>query len=117
MWESRLDRLPQIALDGGRVRIAVADAPVARLLGLAWMDQPSRVQALLLPGCRSIHTFGMRFPLDLIWLDASGRILDVDANVPCRRQRHCRGAAGVVEIQAGLGALVFGAIARTGILF
>ena len=53
--------------------------------------------ALLLPRCRSVHTFGMRFPLDLIWLDRDGRVLRVDEAVPPWRVRSCRGAAAVLE--------------------
>src|SRR5437763_4773168 len=48
-----------------------------RLIGLAWSRSP-RAGALLLPRCRSVHTFGMRFRLDLYWLDATGEIVRVD---------------------------------------
>src|SRR3954465_15350885 len=45
--------------------------PVARgfwesVVGLSWSSSP-RAAALLLPRCRSVHTFGMRFALDLFW--------------------------------------------------
>src|SRR3954471_7053897 len=70
-----------------------------RLLGLAWARSP-RVDALLLPRCRSVHTFGMRFPLDLYWLDAAGEIVRVDLGVPPRRFRRCRAARSVVEVPA-----------------
>jgi uncharacterized membrane protein (UPF0127 family) len=119
VWERRLERLPEVTLGGGAVRIAVADDPIARLFGLAWMSprprpsSPPAIRALLLPDCRSVHTFGMRFPLDLIWLDPTGDLHDVDANVPPRRLRRCPGAAAVVETRAGLGAHVFAAIARS----
>src|SRR5437763_4758460 len=70
-----------------------------RLVGLAWSRSP-RVVALLLPRCRSIHTFGMRFPLDLYWLDVAGGIIRVDLGVPPRRVRRCRAARSVVEVPA-----------------
>jgi len=68
-----------------------------RLLGLAWRRREPR-HALLIPGCRSVHTFGMRFALDLVWLDARGAVVRVDRRVPPRRFRRCRGAAAVLEV-------------------
>lgn len=52
---------------------------------------------LLLPDIRSVHTFGMRFSLDLMWIDRDGRVVRVDESVPPRRVRRCRRAWGVVE--------------------
>jgi hypothetical protein len=57
--------------------------------------------ALLIPGCRSVHTFGMRFALDLLWLDARGRVIAVDESVPPWRVRVRTDAAAVVEVPAG----------------
>ena len=78
------------------MEIQVARSPLRRLLGLALRRRPP-TRALLLPRCRSVHTFGMRFPLDLIWLDRDGRVLRVDEAVPPWRVRSCRGAAAVLE--------------------
>ena len=68
-----------------------------RLRGLAFA--PPR-GPLHIPRCRSVHTFGMRYPLDLIWLDARGRVVRVDLAVPPRRVRACRAARSVIEIPA-----------------
>jgi uncharacterized protein len=93
----RLRRLPTlpVRLDGMEIRVAATAR--ARLLGL------SRLRArppcgLLLPSTRSIHTFGMRFALDLVWLDARGRVARIDVDVPPRRLRTCRSAHAVVEL-------------------
>jgi uncharacterized protein len=80
------------------VEIAVARSFPARLLGLAFR-RPER--ALLIPRCRSVHTFGMRFRLDLVWLDGAGRVLGVDRRVPPNRVRSRRDAAAVLEVPAG----------------
>jgi hypothetical protein len=56
---------------------------------------------LLLPRCRSIHTFGMRFALDLVWIDRDGRVLGVDECVPPNRVRSRRDAFAVLEGPAG----------------
>lgn len=68
-----------------------------RLVGLAFSASP-RAAALLLPRCRSVHTFGMRFALDLFWLDADGEIVRVDRGVPPLRVRRCRAASCVIEV-------------------
>jgi uncharacterized membrane protein (UPF0127 family) len=57
--------------------------------------------ALLLPGCRSVHTFGMRFALDLVWLGRGGQVVRVDRAVPPRRVRSCRRARSVLELRSG----------------
>jgi len=69
----------------------------ARLLGLALLRKPPPGAALLIPRCHSVHTFGMRFPLELTWLGAGGQIVRVDARVKPWRVRRCRDAVAVLE--------------------
>jgi uncharacterized protein len=83
------------------MEIVVARTPWARLRGLALRRRPPEGRALLIPRCRSVHTFGMRFALDLVWLDSRGRVLGVDERVPPGRLRWHRKAAAVVEVAAG----------------
>ena len=75
----------------------VAATRRARLIGLALLREPPPA-ALLLPRTRSVHTFGMRFALDLVWLDAQGRAVRVDRAVRPNRMRACRAASAVCEI-------------------
>ena len=70
-----------------------------RLVGLAWRREPP-AEGLLLPHTRSVHTFGMRFALDLHWLDAAGAVVRVDRAVPPRRLRTCLRARAVLELPA-----------------
>lgn len=67
-----------------------------RARGLAFSD---RRGVLLLDRCRSVHTFGMRYPLDLFWLRGD-RIVRVDRDVPPRRVRTCLRARAVLEVPA-----------------
>jgi uncharacterized membrane protein (UPF0127 family) len=62
----RFRGLPSAEIGGWRVPIATTRR--ARLLGLALLDRRSAGEGLLIPGCRSAHTFGMRFGLDLVFL-------------------------------------------------
>jgi uncharacterized protein len=74
----RFESTPFVRLQspGGRCLDAwVADSLVARLLGLAWLRDWPAGQALVLPHCRSVHTVGMRFPIDVAfvsWPPAGG---------------------------------------------
>jgi uncharacterized protein len=77
----------------------VARGAWARLVGLAWRREPP-AKALLLPHTRSVHTFGMRFPLDLHWLDDTGEVIRIDRAVPPRRVRTCLRARAVLEVPA-----------------
>jgi uncharacterized protein len=95
---ARLRRLPQRQVCGRRV--ALARGLCARLLGLAWLARERAGTGLLIPRCASVHTFGMRFALDLYFLDRAGRPLAVRWNVPPRRLVACRGAVAVLEIPA-----------------
>lgn len=90
----RLRRLPR-RRDG----VIEASTPLARLLGLAWLAPGSLPDgvALQLPRTRSVHTVGMRFALDLVWLDAAGGVVRVDRAVRPGRVRVCRRARSVVE--------------------
>ena len=69
--------------------------------GLAKLDELPATLALHIPRCRSVHTFTMRFPLDLIWLDKDGAVVRIDPNVPPRRLKSCLRARSVIEANGG----------------
>ena len=100
MPNERLDALPGRDLAGGR-RVAEASSRPARMRGLARMDDLPDEYALHIPKCRSVHTFTMRFPLDLVWLGKDGRPVRIDRDVPPRRMKACLRARSVVECNAG----------------
>jgi hypothetical protein len=96
MLPRRLQGLPSRVLDDGLV-VHEAVSLRARLLGLAWLRVVPPGHALLIPDCRSVHTFGMRFPIDVRFLDERGRELRVERSVGPRRVLVCRGAFAVLE--------------------
>jgi uncharacterized membrane protein (UPF0127 family) len=98
----RLDKLDARVLADG-LRVVQARRPLARLRGLAGLRELDPDVGLELPRCRSVHTIGMRFALDLIWLGADGAVVHVDRAVPAWRARSCRHARAVVEVAAGRG--------------
>jgi uncharacterized protein len=70
----------------------------ARLLGLSRRDRAAAGPGLLIPRCASVHTFGMRFELDLYFLDRKGRVISVRRRVPPRRIAWHPRARSVLEI-------------------
>jgi uncharacterized protein len=83
------------------VRIVVAESAWRRLRGLAWSRQPPAGWALLFPRCRSVHTLGMRFPIDVVFLDEAGWPIEIRRGVTPGRVVTCRRAAAVLELKAG----------------
>jgi uncharacterized membrane protein (UPF0127 family) len=94
----RLAALPLVEVHGRRVRIATG--LLARMLGLAFTDRADACGGLLIPGCRSVHTFGMRFALDVAFLDGEGAVISRRRRVVPRRVVADRRAAAVLELPA-----------------
>ncbi len=101
-WAERLGPLEAQPLPGGReLRHARSHAEKRR--GLAGLEALPPTVGLHIHRCRSVHTIGMRFALDLLWLDDEGRVVRIDLAVPARRVRGCWRARSVIELAAGQG--------------
>ena len=101
-WGERLGGLEEQTLEGG-LTLLVARSFRERRRGLAKMTPLPEGYGLRILKCNSIHTFGMRFGLDLVWLARDGRVLRVDRGVAPRRMKLCVRARSVVETAAGEG--------------
>jgi uncharacterized membrane protein (UPF0127 family) len=101
MESSRLRNLPRRRVLGSVVPVATGFR--SRLFGLAGLEPAEAEHGLLIPGCASVHTFGMRFELDLYFLDEGGRLISVQRRVPPRRVVRQAGASAVLELPAGKG--------------
>lgn len=91
----RFDDAPEASVLG--LRAVVADRLRRRALGLMLLDPADAPAALLIPSCSSVHTFGMRFPIDVVFLDRGGRELGRRRVAP-RRLAGGLGADSVLEI-------------------
>lgn len=56
-------------------RASVADTFWRRLRGLLGRDGLETGEGLVIVPCNSVHMLGMRFPLDVLYLDRSGKVL------------------------------------------
>jgi hypothetical protein len=97
---SRFSRLPTVTALGRRVPVAVGLR--MRLLGLSRLDREDAGTGLLIPRCASVHTFGMRFAIDVHFLDRRGCEIEVRPGLAPRRVAFCPGAASVLEVPSGL---------------
>jgi uncharacterized membrane protein (UPF0127 family) len=101
----RLRRLPVSVVLGREVRVATGSP--TRLLGLTHLDCAQAGPGLLIPRCASVHTFGMRFALDVYFLDDEGTVVSVRRGLCPRRVVFCRDAAAVLEIPTEKGGEFF----------
>jgi uncharacterized membrane protein (UPF0127 family) len=84
-----------------RVQVHVCESRLERGRGLLLRRRLDQETAWLLPGCRSVHTIGMHYRIDVVFCDQRGRILSIRENLgPCRIARQPE-ACHVWEAQAG----------------
>ena len=79
----------------------VADTAPARLRGLLGRRSLPPGEGMLLRPAPSIHTFFMRFPIDVVFLDAELRVLRVVESLRPWRGAACRRARAALELPAG----------------
>lgn len=72
-----------------------------RMKGLLGKRELVAGEGLLIQPAPSIHTFFMRFPIDVVFLAKNGKVMKVAANVGAWRMRWCRRAFAVLELAAG----------------
>jgi uncharacterized membrane protein (UPF0127 family) len=93
-------------------RCRVASSVRDRMVGLLGTAELGAGQGLLIERTQSIHMFFMRYAIDAVFIDASGRVTKVVANLPpwrvvgwARRARDCvelpAGAAAAARTAAG----------------
>jgi uncharacterized membrane protein (UPF0127 family)/protein-S-isoprenylcysteine O-methyltransferase Ste14 len=83
-------------------RLRVADTHWTRLRGLLGTRELEPGEGLWIRPCSQVHMFGMRYPLDVVFLADAGRVLRVvEALEPNRVSPRVPGAASVLELPAG----------------
>lgn len=81
--------------------VRVADSFFSRLRGLLGTAALPAGNALLLKPCNSVHTVGMRYPIDVVFLDRDARVLKVVPSLPPWRSAGCSGSRMALELPAG----------------
>ncbi|ACC73464.1 DUF192 domain-containing protein [Paraburkholderia phymatum] len=82
------------------VKVEVANTPFERMRGLLGRAGLDTDRALWLEACNAVHTFGMRFPIDVVFIDRRGCVLSVHYNVARARMLVCWRARSTLEMRA-----------------
>jgi uncharacterized membrane protein (UPF0127 family) len=72
-----------------------------RRRGLLGRTTLSSGQGLWIVPCEAVHTFGMKFAIDLIYLDRNMRVRKTKSDVPPWRVSACLSAHSVLELTSG----------------
>ena len=79
----------------------VADDSATRRKGLLGRDGLAPGEGLWIRPCEAVHTFGMRFAIDLVYLDRNLLVKKVRSNVAPWRFSGCLHAHSVLELASG----------------
>ena len=80
----------------------IANTPFKRMKGLLGRKELKEGQALVLDPCNSIHTFFMRFPIDILFLDKNNKIIKtISCLKPFRLTAIYFNAALAIELPSG----------------
>jgi uncharacterized membrane protein (UPF0127 family) len=89
--------------------VDVADTSEKRRVGLLKHERLAPGDGLWIVPCESVHTFFMKFPIDLVYLDKKRKVRKVRNAVPAWRLSACLTAHSILELPAGI-------VAKTGTL-
>ncbi|HEV2484229.1 MAG TPA: DUF192 domain-containing protein [Terracidiphilus sp.] len=82
--------------------LEVADSAPKRSKGLLGREGLAPGEGLWIVPCESVHTFFMRFSIDLVYLDRKNKIRKVRSAVGPWRMSACLSAHSVLELPAGM---------------
>ena len=84
-------------------RARLADNFFSRARGLLFTRSLDAGSGLYLVPCKSIHMFGMAYPIDAVFLDRDGIVVGLAENIqPGQVSSYFKTAAGCLELPAGL---------------
>lgn len=82
--------------------LRVANTFLSRLKGLLGTSSLPEGQGLLISPCDSIHMFGMRYPIDVVFVTGEFQVIKVLHCFPPGKVASCPGSAHVLELPAGI---------------
>src|SRR4029079_16891442 len=83
-------------------RIRLANPWWTRFRGLLGTATLAEGEGLLIEPCRGVHMFGMKYPIDVAFLDRAGRVVGICHRLaPGARSPFVRAARSALELPAG----------------
>jgi uncharacterized membrane protein (UPF0127 family) len=98
------DRYALLREESGQVlatRVEPAFDSRSRRRGLLGRDALEEDTALIIAPCSGIHTFFMRFSIDVVFVTRAGKVLKTSPALPPWRIRIAFGAFAVIELPVG----------------
>ena len=82
--------------------VVLADSMGKRMMGLLGRERLGEGESLWLKPCKGVHTVGMRFPIDVVFLDKQKVVIAINQDLRPNRMTllHFR-AASVLELPPG----------------
>jgi uncharacterized membrane protein (UPF0127 family) len=81
--------------------VEVADTRATRRRGLLGRDGLAAGSALMLTPCNAVHTVGMRFAIDVVFVDSRGHVRKIVHNLPPWRMAVSPLSRATIELSAG----------------
>lgn len=83
-------------------KVKVADSFLTRLVGLLRSKGLNDDEGMLISPCNQVHTFGMRFDIDVIFLSKERRVLEIIHTMrPGKMSKYIKKAQSALELRAG----------------
>ena len=85
-------------------RAQIADSSKTRKIGLLKHDRLEAGDGLWITPCEGVHTVGMKFPIDVLFLDKQRKVVKIRPAMPRWRMAACLWAHSVLELPSGTAA-------------
>ncbi len=83
-------------------RVLWANRAWNRMRGFLMRPEPEKGEGILLSPCKGVHMFGMKFPLDVLFLSRDGRVVSAFPGLaPGERTPLQKGARHALELPKG----------------
>ena len=83
------------------INARIAKGFFAKLKGLLFKPALNDREALVITPCHSVHTCGMQYAIDLIFLNKQFKVVKIEHHCQPWRFFYCRGAVHTLEMLAG----------------
>lgn len=80
----------------------IANTSATRRTGLLKHETLPEGEGMWIVPCEAVHTFGMKFDIDVLYLNKSKKVLKIRSSMPKRRISFCLTAHSVLELPAGM---------------